>query len=188
MTSRATFTSLLVLFAASTITSASCGGSDTKVPPPPSVATSTGVTSGDVVTAATGAGGSGGAGGMGSTGGAGGAGGTGGTTACVESSECPGMTTDCQTPICLAGVCDFYYVMDGAQLPMQSAGDCKAVVCAGAGATKILEDEQDPFDDKNPCTDDVCVAGATTHAAFPPGTLCGSPGSGKVCDGNGACI
>lgn len=185
MTSRTTFTSLLVLFAASTIASASCGGSDTKIPPPPSVATSTGVTSGEFVTATTGAGGAGGTGGMGSTGGAGGVGGTGGTTACVESSECPGMTNDCQAPFCSAGVCDFFYLPSGAQVAMQSAGDCKAIVCDGAGGTKTLEDEQDPFDDKNPCTDDVCVAGATTHPASYPGMACSG---GKVCDGKGACI
>src|SRR5512132_4496974 len=165
MTSRTTFTSLLVLFAASTVASVSCGGSDTKAPPPPSVATSTGVTTGDFVTATTGTGGvggAGGAGGMGSTGSAGGGGGTGGMAGCVESSECPGMKTECQTPICLAGVCDFHYVMSGALVPMQTAGDCKAVVCDGAGSTKTIEDEQDPFDDKDPCLDDVCVAGATT--------------------------
>ena len=188
MTSRTTFTSLLVLFAVSTLASASCGGSDTTLPPPPKAATSTSVTSGGFVTATTGtggAGGMGGMGGMGSTGGAGGGSGAGGTTACTESSECPGVKNDCQTPFCSAGVCDFFYLLSGAQVGMQIIGDCKAIVCDGAGGTKTLEDEQDPSYDNDPCTDDVCVAGATTHPASAPGTLC--PG-GKVCDGKGACI
>ena len=189
MTSRTTFTSLLVLFAASTIASASCGGSDTKVPPPPSVATSTGVTSGEFVTATTGTSGTGGMGGMGGAGGAGGASGTGGMVAGMESSECPGMKTACQTPFCAAGVCDFYYLPSGAQVTPQSVGDCKTVVCDGAGAMKTLDDDLDPFDDKNPCTEDVCVAGATTHAASGPGTGCPGPNAAAYfCDGKGACV
>jgi hypothetical protein len=190
MTSRTTFTSLLVLCAASTITSASCGGSDTKIPPP-SVTTSTGVTTGGHVTATTGtgdAGGAGGMGGMGGMGGAGGAGGTGGMTSCTESSECPGMKTDCKLPFCSAGVCDFFYLPSNTQVAMQSAGDCKVVVCDGGGATKTLEDEQDPSYDNNPCTDDVCVAGATTHPASYPGMACSSPSGGKVCDGKSTCV
>ena len=184
MTSRTTLTSLLVLFAASTVAAASCGGTDTKAPPPPSVATSTGVTTGEFVTATTGTGGAGGMGGMGSTGSAGG-GGTGGMAGCMDASECPGMKSECQTPICLAGVCDTFYPTVNTQLQTQTVGDCKVVVCDGAGATKSIEDEQDPFDDKDPCTYDLCVAGATTHPFADVGIPCGG---GKVCDGKGACI
>ncbi len=189
MTSRIPFTSLLVLFAASTVASASCGSSDTKPQPPPSVATVTGVTSGEFVTATTGAGGAGGAGGMSSTSSAGGGGGTGGMPGCVESSECPGKKTDCQTPFCVAGVCDFFYLPSGAQVSGQTAGDCQTIVCDGAGSTKTLEDELDPFDDKNPCTEDVCVGGTTTHAATPSGTHCPGPNAATYfCDGKSACV
>lgn len=187
MASRTTFASLLVLFAGS-VAAASCGGEDTISKPPPRTTTSTGVTTGIyVTTVTTGAGGAGGMGGMGSAGGAGGGGGTGGAASCKESSECPGTPTSCQTPFCQAGVCDFYYSPNGSEVAMQTAGDCKSVVCDGAGAMMTL-DADDPTADSNPCTDDVCVAGKTTHPASAPGTLCGSPGSGKVCDGKGACI
>lgn len=187
MTSRTTFTALLVLFAASTIASASCGGgSDTKIPPPPKAATSSGVTSSSgETTVTTGTGGAGGAGGMGSTTTAGG---TGGMTTCVEASECPGMTTDCQTRACLAGVCGFIYLPAGAHLPMQTVGDCKVVVCDGAGSTMTVDDDADPVDDKNPCTDDGCAAGAPTHPASASGAVCSGPNGGKVCDGNSACV
>jgi hypothetical protein len=185
MTSRTPFTLLLVLFAASTVASASCGGSDTTVKPPPSVATVTGVTSGEFVTATTGAGGAGGAGGMSSTSSAGGGGGAGGMTGCMDASECPGMKSACQTPICSAGVCDTLYLPYNTQPPTQSAGDCKAIVCDGAGSTKTIDDEQDAFDDKNPCTDDICVAGSTTHPASYLGKPCSD---GKACDGKGACL
>ena len=43
-----------------------------------------------------------------------------------------------------------------------------------------------PVDDKNPCTNDVCVNGAPAHPPTAPGIACAT--GGALCDGKGACV
>lgn len=77
------------------------------------------------------------------------------------------------------------YAADGTATPTQDAGDCRKVVCDGAGSTKSVVDDDDLPDDSNPCTSDICTDGEPSHADFASGTSCGED---LVCDGAGACV
>ncbi|MFT3775659.1 MAG: lamin tail domain-containing protein [Minicystis sp.] len=152
-----------------------------------------GMTTSSTTSSGTGGSGTGGAGtgGMG-TGGTGGmmvsssssSSGDAGTT-CTLPTDCPGADTECQQRTCTNGVCGTSFTAVDTPIAAQKAGDCLAVVCDGAGATKTINDDTDLPDDQNPCTKNLCNGGVATNPAEMSGTVCGT---GLICDGNGACV
>lgn len=69
----------------------------------------------------------------------------------------------------------------------QVAGDCQAVVCDGAGATKMQADDADLPVDGNECTSDVCTAGVPSNPPVALNTACGAGGM-LYCDAAGQCV
>ncbi len=106
---------------------------------------------------------------------------------CTSASECPGTDTECMTKTCASGVCGFSFADDGAPVSAQTTGDCKKVVCDGAGGTKSIDFDSDLPNDGNGCTTDSCSSGVPLHSNSGAGTSCSESG-GKVCDGAGACV
>ena len=103
---------------------------------------------------------------------------------CVSVSTCPGQDTDCQTRTCMSNTCGFDYQMAGTPASMQTAGDCQQMQCDGAGGVVSAPSDADLPVDGNPCTNDVCTAGAPSNPNTALGTACGQ----GVCDGSGACV
>ena len=122
--------------------------------------------------------------GAGGSGGSGGAGGSGGGAPCTVPTDCPATANECIDRTCAASVCGTTPTALGAAVTSQTAGDCKKVVCDGAGSTTALNDDTDPTNDNNACTADVCTAGVPSHANTANGSSCGA---GVTCL-NGACI
>ena len=114
--------------------------------------------------------------------------GTGGTMGCVDAKSCPGADTECASRTCKAGMCGVDFAASGTVLLAQTVGDCKVAVCDGAGATTTANSAMDPFDDMNPCTDDLCMAGSLLNLPTVMGAPCANATNGKFCDGNGACV
>ncbi|XYH99887.1 proprotein convertase P-domain-containing protein [Sorangium sp. So ce1128] len=133
--------------------------------------------------------GAGGGGGGGGEGGGNGAGGGGGAP-CGAAADCPGVDSECQRRTCEGGRCGLDPAPRGKPVAEQAPGDCKKSVCDGRGAVIELDDERDAFSDGDPCSADVCVAGAPENPPAPAATVCGGPGAagGRYCDGNGACV
>ncbi|MBI5533846.1 MAG: hypothetical protein HY898_14085 [Deltaproteobacteria bacterium] len=125
-------------------------------------------------------------GGTGSTaqGGSGGTAGAGGTGVC-NPNNCPGSDTECATRVCKSGACAMDYAPSTKVLQAQVAGDCKKVMCDGAGQTIQVPDDLDRPNDNKPCTDDVCTGGVPSNPNTASGTPCG--GNNTKCDGNGNC-
>jgi hypothetical protein len=120
-------------------------------------------------------------------------GGTGGGTTSVCTAECC-KPQDCKLSMdaCLArtcenGKCGETPVKDGQPSDMQTKGDCKLVVCDGAGKTTEINDDSDPLDDGKDCTIDLCTSGVPTTKPEMVGTKCSTEG-GSVCNGVGACV
>jgi hypothetical protein len=123
-------------------------------------------------------------GGTGGMAGGGGGGGMGGGDTCQQPSDCPDPGNECVTRTCVDNLCGIDPVPSGTPLANQTAGDCQLAVCDGAGSTGT-ENVDDPEDDLDPCTDDICDQGVNTHPFTMPGTTCGVD---LVCDGAGACV
>jgi hypothetical protein len=104
---------------------------------------------------------------------------------CLSAADCPGAATECQAPTCTGGVCGFVNAPAGTPVSMQIPGDCKQVMCDGAGFFVTIPNDADLVDDGNPCTVDMCSGGTPLQLLAPAGTACG-PSS--VCDGAGNCI
>lgn len=102
---------------------------------------------------------------------------------CLVANDCPGQDTECLKRSCAAGMCGTTPTATGTAVTSQTAGDCKKVVCDGAGSTTTLNDDTDPTNDNNACTDDTCSAGVPSHASTPDGSSCGA---GVTCL-NGSC-
>ena len=45
--------------------------------------------------------------------------------------------------------------------------------CAADGTVAVVNDDTDVPDDRNPCTNDICTAGAASHTMMPSNTNCG---------------
>jgi hypothetical protein len=103
--------------------------------------------------------------------------------ACLTPDDC-GTATECAAPTCTNGVCGTGYTPDATPVAIQTAGDCKKVVCDGAGATRTENDDTDAENDQNPCTTDTCNAGAPVHTITPDAT-CGTSG---ICNAQGECV
>ena len=125
-----------------------------------------------------------GSGGAGAQGG-GGMGGEGGVPACSVAEDCPGEDSECGQRTCTGGECGNVFAAQGEPVSLQTAADCRLIVCDGAGATETVNDDTDVADDDNPCTADLCEDGTPSHPAEPEGTSCGGA---LTCDGNGLCI
>jgi hypothetical protein len=111
-----------------------------------------------------------------------------GAGACVECNsptQC-GVDTDCLKYACNAGVCASVPVAVDTHIPMQTPGDCHAVVCDGVGGVKPqpIVDDTDIASDNNDCTNDTCANGVVGHPALPPGSDCGV---GQKCNAQTLC-
>jgi hypothetical protein len=149
---------------------------------------------GTTTSTATSAGGAGGAGGGAAQGGAGGAGGTGSTGGaggatggCASPKECPGQDTTCQARTCINGVCGIAHAAAGTLAGPQPKDNCRKVVCDGAGAVMIADDDTNVPVDGNPCTDDVCVQGTPSNPFSAAGAPC-NENDGTQCDATGHCV
>ena len=106
---------------------------------------------------------------------------------CTDGSQCPGPTTDCQSPSCAGGVCKTAYAPEGTPTAAQTAGDCQEVVCDGEGGTTSTPDETDVPAPTSDCATGTCTNGVPGLPAMPAGSACASSG-GKLCDGAGNCV
>jgi plastocyanin len=125
--------------------------------------------------------GMGGTGGTGGTGGMTGGGGTGGTPECMVPGDC-GIGDDCHGYTCDMGSCNEFFSDPSTVTSSQINDDCKTNTCGGS-----VNDDTDPFDDQNDCTDDACDAGTPINTAKAEGTACAS-NSGAFCDGAKKCV
>jgi len=100
--------------------------------------------------------------------------------------ECPAPTNVCLTPTCIDYACGTMPAPQGWAIPTQTVGDCKRVVCDGAGSTQSVNEDSaaDAPSDGNPCTVDGCSGGVPTHTPITLGTPC----SGGFCNSAGQCV
>lgn len=104
---------------------------------------------------------------------------------CITPSDC-GADTECGKRTCVAGTCGLMAVAADTPTTAQTKGDCKKVVCDGAGGTKTVADAADVPADKNECSSGACIATGPTQTPKASGTTCTMGGS--VCDGAGNCV
>ena len=104
--------------------------------------------------------------------------GAGACVECVAATDCP-AAAECSAQACNAGRCGTTPVAAGTPTASQTSGDCKTVVCDGAGSTMMI-DADDPQSDGNDCTADTCVAGVNVSTPLTAGTACATSG-GAVC-------
>jgi hypothetical protein len=104
---------------------------------------------------------------------------------CVDDAQC-GESTACATVSCNdMQICVYDNVPAGQGDPGgQTPGDCQRQACNGNGGVGPVVDDADVPVDGNPCTSDVCTAGAPSNPNAPAGTGC----PGGVCNGGGACV
>lgn len=107
------------------------------------------------------------------------------TTGCAVAADCPGADGDCTTRVCDAGTCGLLFTAAGTPGAAQIPGDCRVLVCDGAGALMTVDAPSDVPDDGNPCTVDQCQGGVPQHLPSPAGAACGPS---LVCDGLGDCV
>ena len=113
-------------------------------------------------------------------------------TACAEATpdSCPATGPCSLSGACQPGdgSCSTPLVAAGTPVGAQSAGDCRRVQCDGAGQSVSVADDGDvPASDDNPCTAELCAAGAAASAPVAAGTPCSDDRS-QVCDGAGVCV
>ncbi|MBK8259506.1 MAG: lamin tail domain-containing protein [Polyangiaceae bacterium] len=111
--------------------------------------------------------------------------GNGACAECVVDADCPGVNDECQTKKCTLGVCGFDFAPNGTLVAAQTAGDCKANVCDGAGTVIIANADTDLPNDNETCTTDTCVGGVETFTPVMAGATCGAAG---VCNAAGQCV
>lgn len=109
-------------------------------------------------------------------------------TGCTTGADC-GTDTTCRSFGCADSVCLVVNVESGpAPAEQQVDGDCRVLVCNGAGQPVAVADGDDlPADDGSGCTAPRCLEGTARHDPLPLNTPC-SVGGGSVCDGDGACV
>jgi len=105
--------------------------------------------------------------------------------ACTVGADCSGPENECVHRTCTAGVCGSMRENAGTVLEVQTIGDCKRRQCAGDGTVATANDDTDVPDDRNPCTNDICSAGAASHTMMPQGSNCGGA---NHCNATGQCI
>jgi len=104
---------------------------------------------------------------------------------CTTASDC-GVSTECRSFTCTAGVCGSSSTPSGTPISAQTTGDCRQNVCDGAGGVTVRVDNAD-FPSGNQCLDGVCSNGVPSQSPRPAGSAC-SQGGGTVCDGAGSCV
>lgn len=126
----------------------------------------------------------------GSSGGAAGHGGVAGHGggSCDGPEDCP-TGNECLAPTCdpVTGQCGSEPVPAGTPVAAQNTGDCRKIVCDGAGQTTTQDDDDDVLDDGNDCTVDLCTAGVPSSVPAEPGEPC-DDGGGTLCDGGRVCV
>jgi hypothetical protein len=86
--------------------------------------------------------------------------------------------------LCVDGLCALEAKPAGTPAPEQTPGDCKRNECDGAGDVIEVGDHDDPENDGEECTNDLCRGGETQHVAAIPGAPCGN---GQSCNSAGQC-
>ena len=104
---------------------------------------------------------------------------------CETAAFCPRSSDPCTAPVCVAGRCGFY-VFENYPSPVQTPGDCLAVICDGAGDPFTVASPEDRPTDYNPCTEDICGESGPEYLPVDPGTPCSI--GGKSCECNGLAI
>jgi hypothetical protein len=98
---------------------------------------------------------------------------TGGTPStgpeCEEDNDCP--KGECETATCNAGSCATAPLEDGAEVDIQTGGDCLEKVCDGAGAIKEIADEEDTPNAGGACVTYMCGPGGLEFV-FNNGAVC----------------
>ncbi|MEA2697490.1 MAG: hypothetical protein QOI66_1761, partial [Myxococcales bacterium] len=104
---------------------------------------------------------------------------------CLTTADCPGADTECQSRTCTAGTCGIAFKAAGTLVSNQTAGDCKQNQCDGKGVVTTVVDDGDTQNDNNPCTDDLCSGGTSSHPNKAAKVTCGTS---LECDGAGHCV
>ncbi|MEP7122631.1 MAG: plastocyanin/azurin family copper-binding protein [Byssovorax sp.] len=113
--------------------------------------------------------------------------GAGNCVGCVDATTCPGQDDECSKRTCDAGVCGNSFTAAGVAVAAQTAGDCLAKQCDGAGSVHTVPDNTDLPVDSNECTGDVCTLGVPSNPPTSSGSVCTTPGN-TLCDGAGKCV
>lgn len=90
---------------------------------------------------------------------------------CATAADCPGVDTECAHRVCYHGACGVSLEPFGTATTDLVGGDCRVAVCDGNGGTDLVFAD-DPHDDRNDCTIDVCDDGAIVREPQPAGYPC----------------
>ncbi len=112
---------------------------------------------------------------------------------CNSPTQCTALlpidTPDCESRACNAGSCQYVFQPAGHPLnpSLQMPGDCKNLVCDGAGAVAAnpVANGADIPADGNDCTNDVCVGSTPQNNPVTVGDPCGANG---VCNAAAQCV
>ena len=121
-----------------------------------------------------------------------------GAGACVANDEVDGTpctpdSNDCTADSCDAGVCAHPFLPEGAACGETTGSACSAADSCDAAGTCLprhLADDTPCPDDADPCTADLCQAGACAHPLMPVGSPCDDEvfcNGNETCDDQGAC-
>lgn len=109
---------------------------------------------------------------------------------CASADDCTGPDNYCQHRDCTLGVCGTLFTPAGQEWADLLRGDCRNLICDGSGDYDLVLIE-DPRDDENECTDDLCMNGDTIHYPVSVGTPCVIRNSDSItvgrCDPGGEC-
>ena len=111
--------------------------------------------------------------------------GAGACAECTAPTQCAGSDTECKTRTCTAGACGVSFAVRGTSVAAQTAGDCKKNQCDGNGVVEVANDDADPENDGNACSDNSCASGQKVSTPTPINTACGN---NTKCDGSGSCV
>jgi hypothetical protein len=115
-----------------------------------------------------------------------------GVAMCIMASECTALPTSlCGEPACQLGKCGLHQLQKDGPSFSQRYGDCQIATCSKDKLT-FVENNQDIYDDGNPCTKDTCNNGAPmtmikVGSACGLNGVCSSKGTCVECVGNGTC-
>lgn len=101
---------------------------------------------------------------------------------CMNTKDCPGADVGCVVRFCDNGFCGKKLL---SQPTSQIYGDCKVIKCTQEGNPYEDPDDNDFYNDGNPCTDDKCDKGQNVAV---PRTNQGCGSSGMQCDSSGQCV
>lgn len=107
---------------------------------------------------------------------------------CIVADDCVNIVeTECEKRSCVNNTCQIAYQgTDTLASPvLQTANDCRKVVCAGNGGTTFVNDDTDLPHDGNPCTKDICTNGMPFNPPEATGLNCGGS---QVCNSMGQCV